>query len=227
VATCNILAGPAAFVSTNNDSCLTQDIDGANALLDEAGIVDSDGDGVRELDGVPLSILYQTSTNAVRQNEQALIKQWWEQIGMAVELKNIDAAVFFGGDPASPDMLGKFYSDVQMFTNGTSGSDVETYLAGWQCAEVAGPDNNWLGNNTSRYCNAEYDAMYAELAVTTDTDARIALAIAMNDHLVQNGVIIPLIFRGSVSAHSNTLEGVWINGWDSEMWNIAEWTRAE
>jgi peptide/nickel transport system substrate-binding protein len=48
--------------------CLTQDIEGAIALLDEAGIVDSDGDGIREYDGTPLRVLYQTSTNAVRQD---------------------------------------------------------------------------------------------------------------------------------------------------------------
>lgn len=225
--TCNILAGPAAYVSTNNDSCLTPDVEGANALLDEAGIVDTDGDGVREFNGVPLHVLYVTSTNALRQNEQALVKQAWESIGMSVELRNVDAAVFFGGDPASPDTLGKFYMDVQMFTNGPT-ADVEPYLRGWTCAEVTGPDNNWLGNNTSRYCNAEYDAMAEELAVTADPARRIELAIAMNDHLVQHGVIIPLIWRGSQSAYSNTIEGVWVNGgWDSEMWNVAEWTRVE
>jgi peptide/nickel transport system substrate-binding protein len=225
--TCNILNGPVAYVSTNNDSCLTQDIDGANALLDEAGIVDTDGDGVREHNGVPLSVLYVTSTNALRQNEQALVKQWWEEIGIAVELRNVDAAVYFGGDPASPDTLGKFYMDVQMFTSGPT-PDIEPFLRSWVCSEVTGPDNNWLGNNTSRYCNAEYDALAEELAVTADPARRIELAIAMNDNIVQNGVVIPLIFRGSQSAHSNTLEGVWINGgWDSEMWNVAEWTRAE
>ena len=75
--TCNVVPAPAAFVSSANNSCLTQDIAGANALLDEAGVVDSDGDGVREYEGVPLNILYQTSTNAVRQQYQALIKDWW------------------------------------------------------------------------------------------------------------------------------------------------------
>jgi peptide/nickel transport system substrate-binding protein len=142
-------------------------------------------------------------------------------------LRNIDAAVYFGGDPASPDTLGKFYMDVQMFTNGPV-ADVEPYLRGWICDEITGPENNWLGANQSRWCNAEYDAMAEELAVTADPARRIELAIAMNDLIVQNGVVIPLIWRGSVSAYSNTLEGVWVNGgWDSEMWNVAEWRRVE
>ena len=60
-------------------------------------------DGVRSKDGVRLSILYQTSTNAVRQDYQALIKEWWSQIGVETELRNLNASVFFGGDPGSPD----------------------------------------------------------------------------------------------------------------------------
>jgi peptide/nickel transport system substrate-binding protein len=36
----------------------------------------------------------------VRQDFQALIKQWWSDIGVETELRNIDASVFFGGDPA-------------------------------------------------------------------------------------------------------------------------------
>ena len=70
-----------------------------------------------------MKILYQTSTNSVRQKTQALVQQWWKQIGVEAELKNVDAAVYFGGDPASPDTLGKFYADVQMFTNGPESLD--------------------------------------------------------------------------------------------------------
>lgn len=226
-ATCNVLPAPAIYASTNNDACLTQDIEGANAMLDEAGIVDSDGDGIRELDGVPLSILYQTSTNAVRQSTQALIKQWWEQIGVETELRNIDSAVFFGGDPASPDTYGKFYADIEMYTNNFSGTDPEAYMANWVCAEISGPDNNWLGNNIPRWCNADYEGLVAQMAQTAVIEERAELAIMMNDMLVEAGVMIPLVHRGDVSAHSNTLEGVLMNSWDSELWNIADWTRAE
>ena len=38
--------------------------------------------------------------------------------------------------------------------------------------------------------------------------------------------MIALIHRGDVSAISNTLEGVKMNTWDAELWNIADWTRA-
>ncbi|MCB0105432.1 MAG: hypothetical protein KDE53_05975, partial [Caldilineaceae bacterium] len=44
------------------------DPEAAMALLEEAGWVDSDGDGIREKDGMKLKLLYQTSTNAVRQD---------------------------------------------------------------------------------------------------------------------------------------------------------------
>jgi len=40
------------------------------------------------------------------------------------------------------------------------------------------------------------------------------------------GCKIPLVERGFVSAHLNTLQGVRINAWDSEMWNIGEWRRS-
>jgi peptide/nickel transport system substrate-binding protein len=225
--TCNLLAAPPIYASTNNDDCLVQDLEGANALLDEAGIMDTDGDGVREYNGVPMQILFQTSTNAVRQATQALIKDWWEQIGVGVELRNIDAGVFFGGDPASPDTYGKFYADVEMFTNTFDGTDPEAYMAQWACSEVSGPDNNWLGNNISRWCNPEYDALVEQMAQTVDLEERAAIAIQMNDMIIQGGGMIALIHRGTVSAATNSLEGLIFNpAWDSELWNIADWTRA-
>ena len=221
---CNLVNGPPVNVSETFLGC-QQDIAGANAILDEAGIVDSDGDGIREANGHPLRVQYQTSTNAVRQNTQALIKQWWGEIGIDTELRNIDAAVFFGGDTASPDTYQKFYSDVQMFTSGTSGPDAETFMVRWICGAAPTPDNGWLGRNVPRHCDPEYDALYEELTLTGGIEARAELVKAMNDIIINNGVIIPLVFRGSVSAHSNSLGGVDMNGWDSELWNIENWYR--
>lgn len=229
--TCNLLAGPPAVASTNNDACLTQDIAAANALLDEAGYMDTNGDGIRETpDGMPLRILYQTSTNSVRQKTQALVQQWWKEIGIETELKNVEAAVFFGGDPASPDTYNKFYTDVQMFTNGPDNPDPQQYLSNWLC-QVDGeyviqtPANNWGGSNVERWCSPEYDALYESLKSATG-DERARIAIQLNDMLVQNYVAIPLVFRASVSAHANSLVGPAISGFESEEWNIEDWHRA-
>ena len=222
---CNVLVEPIAYRSTANDGCLVADVEGANNLLDEAGWIDSNGNGVRDKDGVELSILYQTSTNSVRQGTQAIVKQMWEAIGVEVELRNLSASVFFGGDPASPDTYGKFFADIEMYTNGFSGTDPETYMGGWVCDEISDKSNNWQGNNIPRWCNPDYDALVAEMSGTAGIEARAALAKEMNDMLVNDLVMIPLIHRGSVSAHSNTVGGVIMNAWDSELWNIADWTR--
>jgi peptide/nickel transport system substrate-binding protein len=224
-ATCNVLPAPAIYASTANDGCLVQDVAGANAMLDEAGIVDTDGDGIRESDGTPLVVLYQTSTNAVRQDSQALIKQWWSEIGIDAQLRNIDASVFFGGDPASPDTFQKFFADVEMYTNNFAGVDPEAYMANWTCKEWPSPESQWQGSNMQRFCDPAYDALALELAATAGIDARAEIVKQMNDMLMASYSIIPLIHRGGVSAHANTLAGVKITDWDSEMWNIAEWYR--
>ena len=222
--TCNVLPAPAIYASTANDSCLVQDIAGANKMLDDAGWARG-SDGIRAKNGVRISILYQTSTNAVRQDTQALVKQWWNEIGVEVELKNISASVFFGGDQSSPDTFQKFFSDVEMYTNNFDGTDPEAYMGGWVCSEAPTPANNWLGANMPRYCNPAYDALSAEMSGTGDLNERARLAKSMNDMLIQDGAIIALVHRGNVSAHANSLAGVKLNPWDSELWNIADWSR--
>ena len=99
-------------------------------------------------------------------------------------------------------------------------------MANWLCKEIPTPDNQWIGNNIPRWCNADYDALVAEMGKTAALEDRAELAKKMNDMLMQNYVIIPLVHRGDVSAHSNTLLGVRMNTWDSELWNIADWSRA-
>jgi peptide/nickel transport system substrate-binding protein len=47
----------------------------------------------------------------------------------------------------------------------------------------------------------------------------------LNDLVVGNYSIIPLIHRGSVSAVTNSLTGYKLNPWDAELWNIGDWGR--
>ncbi|MCG6904896.1 MAG: peptide ABC transporter substrate-binding protein [Rhodobacter sp.] len=224
--TCNWIPAPDAFNSTSM-SCDVQDIAGANKLLDDAGIIDTDGDGVREKDGVPLRIVYQTSTNAVRQDFQALIKEMWSQIGIEAELRNINASVFFGGDPGSPDTFQKFYADVEMYANTFNGTDPQAYLANGLCDKAPSPATQWQGENISRFCDPDYDALHAELAKTANIEERARIGRELNDMIVEKGGMIPLVHRGRLSAHANSLGGVVLNVWDSELWNVADWYRID
>ncbi|SMC43854.1 peptide ABC transporter substrate-binding protein [Rhizobium sp. RU36D] len=222
--TCNILPAPDIYVSTNVDWCLKYDPDAANKMLEDAGWK-MGSDGIREKNGVKLSFLYQTSTNSVRQGTQALVKDMWKQIGVDAELRNVSASVFFGGDPASPDTFQKFYADVQMYTNNFDGTDPEKYMAGWMCDKIPSPATGWQGENIVRYCNPEYDALVKKLGSTSKLEERAEISKQLNDMLSNDGAQIPLIHRGQVSSHSVTLEGVKMNAWDSELWNVADWSR--
>ncbi len=223
---CNLITGPPVYVSAANDGCLAQDIAGANKLLDDNGVLDTDGDGIREYNGIPLRITYQTSTNDVRQQTQALVKDWWAQIGIEAEIVHHDAAVFFGGDPVEDKeaVYSRFFADVQMYATGPD-IDPQQYLVGLTCDEIPDRDNNWGGSNVARSCDPEFDGLVEELSHTPIGPDRADLVKRMNDVLVQSYYEIPLVNRGIVSAHLDTLRGVRINGWDSELWNIAEWRR--
>ncbi|HEY6635146.1 MAG TPA: peptide ABC transporter substrate-binding protein [Acidimicrobiia bacterium] len=215
--------------SPNNDDVCVYDPEAANAMLEEAGYVDSDGDGVRETpDGVPLEFDYVTSTNAVRQSNQDLIAVYWEAIGVTANMRNEDAALFFDGTNASDASIWKFFTDIQMFTNSSTSPDSQGYLEGWKCEQIPESTNSWGGGNVVRLCSEEFDALHEQLSGTSlDDPARNDLTIQLNDIIVDYSTI-PLINRATVSGFANTIQGVGdLNGWDSEYWNIQDWTRSE
>ena len=222
--TCNVVPAPIAFASNNTD-CIKQDMAGAKALLDQAGWRVG-ADGVRAKDGVKMEINYLTSTNAVRQNFQALIKQWWTELGVKVELRNVSASVFFGGDAGSPDTFQKFYADVEMYANNFDGTDPENYLAERACDKIPRPETQWQGTNINRYCNAEYDKLAKEMSATAGVEKRAVIAKRLNDMLTKESYsVLPLVDRGRISAHANSMGGVVLNTWDSELWNASDWFR--
>jgi len=225
--TCNIWPVPGDALSTTNDWCLTQDIEGANALLDENGYEDTDGDGIRETpDGLPLEFEVVTSTNAVRQSEQDLIAVYWEQIGVATSMRNEDASLFFDGTAASDASIWKFFTDIELYTNSAVGSDAQGYFQSNLASEVPTSANNWGGGNVVRLADERFEATFQELSEASLEDPNRNELIKQLNDLHTEYAVIPLVNRGSVSAFSNTLDGYGtVNGWDSEYWNIEDWVR--
>ena len=222
--TCNILTAPEPMNSKSSaslDVCKF-DLAAANKELDTAGWVKG-SDGVRAKGGIKLEVTYATTVNAVRQNVQNVMKQNWEQVGFKVTLKSVDAGVFFTN--TSPDGANHFWTDVEMFTN-SGDPDPTSYFNGWTCAQATGKANNWNFGNYHRYCNKDFDALVDQLRKETDQNKRNDLATKANDLLLTDVVVIPLVNRTfATSGVSKTLKGVDPTPWDSEMWNIADWTK--
>jgi peptide/nickel transport system substrate-binding protein len=226
-ATCNMITSPTTLVSKNTDSMdvCKYDIAAANQLLDQAGWVKG-SDGIRAKDGVKMHVVFQTTVNPLRQKEQAIVKSGWEQLGVDVELKSVDAAVFFSSDAGNPDTASHFYTDVEMYTNGAQFPDMTQYMALWTSAQIASKANSWHGNNYHRWSNADYDTMYSQLQAETDPAKRTDLIIKMNDLLVSQVVVIPLVARTQpTDGVSKQIKGDIPNPWDSVLWNIADWTK--
>ena len=141
-----IVPAPSAYAA--NDGCLIQDLAGARRRLDAAGWLPGP-DGIRRKDGVRLTILFQTSANAVRKRSPALIAQWWSAIGIETELRRVDVSVFFGGDSDSPDTYQKFFADVQMYAFKLEGADAEAYLGSGGAA--TNPGRQARGARAGRY----------------------------------------------------------------------------
>ena len=224
--TCNIIAGPAEYVSVANDDCLVQDIEGAIEILDSNGVVDTDGDGIREYEGQKLDITFRTTTNSLRQEAQKLIQGWWHEVGIDTTLTHADATFMFGDDNVQHANVAysRFFADIQKYTELT-GIDPELYLAGQLCDHIQSRLNQWSTSNNTRHCDPEYDATFAELTEKPLGAERQALIKRLNDLIVSKHYQIPLVNRGVVSGHATDIHGIRANGWDSQMWNIADWRR--
>jgi peptide/nickel transport system substrate-binding protein len=112
-----------------------------------------------------------------------------------------------------------------MYANTFNGTDPQAYLGNGLCDKAPKPSSQWQGANISRVCSEEFDAIHAELSQTADMAKRAELAQKLSLMAYEEGAMIPLVHRGRLSAHSNTLGGVQLNVWDSELWNVADWYR--
>jgi peptide/nickel transport system substrate-binding protein len=218
----NFLNAPSRFHSKNMK--WEFNVDKANQILEAAGWKRG-ADGIRTKDGKKLKMVYQTAINAPRQKTQAIAKQAAAKAGIELELKSVVASVYFSSDVANPDTYAKFYTDIQMYTTTMGAPDPQTFMEQFTSWEVASKDNKWQGRNITRWRNEEYDKLWRAGEAELDPVKRAALYIRMNDLVIQDVVVVPVLWRSVISAVSNRLKGTEISGWDSNLWNLANWHR--
>ncbi len=222
--TSNFVVNPPQVISGN--TTYEFNLEKAAKLLDEAGWKDTNNNGIRDKNGIEMNLVFQTSVNPLRQKTQQVIKQSLEQLGMKVELKSIDPSVYFSGDPANPDTTERFTADLQLFSTGNTNPDPTAYLKTYTCDQIPQKANNWTGDNFSRYCNPEYDKLWTQATREIDPKKRQEILIKMNDMLINNTIVIPLVHRADVQGVNQQLTGVDLTPWDLTVWNIKDWKKS-
>ena len=217
IATASFINEPKQFHSPN----LTYEfnIEKANKILDEAGWKKG-ADG-----GKKLKYVYQTSINAPRQKTQAIIKQACQRAGIELELKSVTASVFFSSDVGNNDTIGKFYADMQMFTQTPTQPDPGSTLDWFTTAQIASKANKWLGTNFGRYSDPVVDEITEAAKVELDPVKRAALIIKANDIICRSNFTVPIVARTQVVAGINSLRFDH-SGWETDSWNLGAWYRA-
>lgn len=140
----------------------------AKQLLDQAGWVDSNGDGTRDKDGVELDLKYGTTTREVRQNFQAVAQQELADVGIKVELLNYDSDLFFSGyDKNGPAARGQ----LDMFEYSTVPNFPDPDTADWLCNNIPS-DEIPAGSNWSYLCDQKLNDLFTLQITQVDFTAR-------------------------------------------------------
>ncbi|WP_242023923.1 peptide ABC transporter substrate-binding protein [Nodosilinea sp. FACHB-13] len=220
--TAQLLVAPANYQAP--DISYSYNLAQAKALLDEAGWVDSNGDGLREKDGVSLEVLFQAAVNPVRQKTQSIVSDSLQELGVDVQIARVRMDEFFSGNPEDTGSLNHFYADMQVYSIGNESPDPSIYMGWWTCDKIASQANQWQEPNNARYCNPEYDRLWEEARKELDPARRAALFQQMNELLAQDVAVIPVVHRAMTNAVSDRLTGVEFTPWDASTWAIKDWS---
>lgn len=145
------------------------DIETANAILDEAGIVDTDGDGWRELDGENLSYVA-TCPNGWSDWQAAIevVAAAGKDIGIDITTNYPEWSVYQTVVTKSDAPLPEGYDIFMMWSDGAGPTQPWSRIRKLLSSEFNGMTSNWNGN-WGGYANPEVDAMIQ--AIPQETDA--------------------------------------------------------
>jgi peptide/nickel transport system substrate-binding protein len=190
----------------------------ANALLDEAGWVDSNGDGVRDKDGEELILVHGTTTREIRANTQAVAQQQLAECGIRLEITGYAADVFFrsygDGGPCPSGEL-----DLCEWSASTSFPDPMT--SRFLCAEIP-TDDSPEGINDQKLCDPTLEALFQKQQTQVDFAERQATFHEISRYMTENLYWLGVWYDPDIWAVSGRLQNVKISG-ATPFFNLAEW----
>lgn len=225
----DVVAGDPLLDSPNTE--YVYDPDAAAQVLEDAGWV-MEGD-VRAKDGVELDFIFCSPIASRRQKTQTVVKSNLEEIGFRIHLDTVDSGIFFDASPGNDQSFNKFPWDLMLYIMPQGGIRPLSYMEQWYSGpdreNVAQESNGWSGSNNIRWINDEYDELWRETRVETDPEVLTDKFVAMNDLVVNNHVIVPIVVVGGGSVARNRLrmQNLITGSFSGSYANIANWNLAE
>lgn len=194
------------------------DPDQARQILEEAGWVDTNGDGIREKDGLELKLTWASNQRSLRARVREVGQQQLREIGIEIEIISLPSDVYFGsyGD-GSPVAMGEF--DMWEHSNNTAWPDPD--VVQWTCVEISSDDNP-SGVNDQGLCDPELDRLFNEQARTVDFEARRELYYQIQQIIHDNVYWLPMWHDPDLYALSPRFKNARIAG-QTQFWNAANW----
>lgn len=206
----------------------TYDLEGAAALLEQAGWIDQDGDGVRECHGCATAeegykmemefITYAEYGEPLELTQQYIAEKLGD-IGIKLDLSIVEGSVLWAASTdGGIEQSGNF--DMDIWDDGYYSNDPTDFLWSYYASDAAIPD---YGYNYGRWMNSDFDDLLWQTYTLDEEvrqDAFCQMANLLNDELPQ----LLLFTTVTADAHSTRLQGVQSSTNDLVTWNAADWT---
>ena len=149
-------------------------------MLDDAGYVDTDGDGIREKDGQNITLSYITYDNRKLSDFAQAIQSTLSELGLDVKVNVTDS------DTEWNMMVNGEYDLCDSNWTTVGNGDPSEYLLNWYGGYVGTDANaNWCN-----YKSAEFDALYDQLMGEYDNAKRADLIQQMQQILIDDAAVV-------------------------------------
>jgi peptide/nickel transport system substrate-binding protein len=208
-------------------TCIEYDPEQSKKLLDEAGWVDSDGDGIRDKDGVKLSLLHCTTGAGFRVAAGDYLASKFRDIG--VELVNTASPenIFAGWNDVAADAQCNLshgnYDTTEFAWVHTFDMFGNTYYS-YHSSQIPTAENGGNGSNFVRLNDPRMDEALDRLYATTDPAKQVAIMQEIERIHTEIQAETVLYYRSNVRGVNPNLSNYFQNpSTASDMWNVGDW----
>jgi peptide/nickel transport system substrate-binding protein len=201
----------------------------AMALLDEAGWMDHDGDGVREChgclyakEGDPLRLQLMGYTNfpPLDRTEESIVESL-KALGVEMYIQNEDFSVIFGGwSDRAPRKMGDF--DVMIYDRGYYEDPQTSVGQTWASTEIPSADNP-DGANWFRWQNEAADEAIQAAGSTPDLEVRKAAYCGLAEQINKDAIQVFIYLFTDGYGFNKQVRGYTVSTWGSMSWDVANW----